>query len=85
MTSFIRVGEQFVNVDQITQVRIATSGVVYVYFLSHPSDYATFKGEMATAVLAYLTEHAVDVIAWHQERQAAEAAIQARHGVAAMP
>lgn len=70
MSQLIRVGHRFINLDLMTEASsIAEDSSLFVYFGEEQSE---FNEAEASALLAYLTDQATDVLAWHEKRQSAE-------------
>lgn len=69
MPSLIRVGTSVVNLDCVKHAILAHGFSTTVFFSGEQEDSVMFRDDAAIAVAAYLEEQAVDVLAWHAERE----------------
>jgi hypothetical protein len=70
MAQFIRVRHTLINLDRVQEVT-ATPTSVSFYFSGDSEDAATFHGDDAAALHAYLTDLAPDVLAIQAARNEA--------------
>lgn len=78
MPTMLRIGTAFINLDRVTHVRCVGT-VIAVYFSDKEHDYINYGDREAEALLAYLTEAATDVPAWHALKLDNARAVAVRH------
>lgn len=78
MAQLIRIGKVIVNLDHMTHALPNGSGTLLnLYFSGEEEDYLTFRGMEADALTAYLQAEALDVVDYHTEALAEQAAVAA--------